>query len=125
MLIIIDVCFIRLNVGELGVVDWKLIYFFEFLNEFFLDLLYFGIVGGVWWLVWCVGLDGVEIVKRSGCFGNCCVMSFFFELWEVGEDRGGVIGVLFDVLRGGRFVGMEEVMLCRKGSRRYEEGLLL
>jgi hypothetical protein len=41
---------------------------------------------------------------------------FLFEPLEVGEERGGVTGALLDILRGGRFVGME-AMLRRNGSR--------
>lgn len=41
----------------------------------------------------------------------------------MGEDKGGVTGALLEILRGGRFDGMEEAMLWRKGRRRYEEGL--
>lgn len=48
---------------------------------------------------------------------------FGFEPLEVGDERGGVTGALFDILRGGRFVGMEAML--RRNGRRYEEGFPL
>ena len=42
--------------------------------------------------------------------------AFRFEPLDVGEESGGVTGALLDILRGGRFVGME-AMFRRNGRR--------
>lgn len=44
--------------------------------------------------------------------------AFRFEL--LGEERGGVTGALLDILRGGRFVGIE--VMFRMNGRRKEDG---
>lgn len=76
---------------------------------------------------WCrrEGLDGAEVAKR-GCrkalkepLEKGSKSAFRFEL--LGEERGGVTGALLDILRGGRFVGME--VMLRINGRRKEEGL--
>lgn len=41
---------------------------------------------------------------------------FRFEPFEFGEETGGVTGALLEILKGGRFVGIEE-MLRRNGIR--------
>ena len=72
------------------------------------------------------GLEGAETAKRGWrkelrvALESASKSAFRFEPLEVGEESGGVTGALLDILRGGRFVGME-VMLWMNG-RRKEEG---
>lgn len=69
-----------------------------------------------------MGLAGAEAAKRGWQnefwepLKRDSQSSFRFEPLEVGDERGGVTGALLDILRVGRFVGME-VMLQRNGRR--------
>lgn len=85
------------------------------------DSSHSGIVAGArWWRR--VGLEGAEAAKRGWRkeFMQPLVRDsqsgFRFDPLEVGEERGGVTGALLEILRGGRFVGME-AKLCRNGRR--------
>lgn len=85
------------------------------------DSSHSGIVAGV---TWCrrVGLAGAEVAKNGWCkafrepLERDSQSGFRFEPLDVGEEIGGVTGALFEILRGGRFVGME-AMLRRNGSK--------
>lgn len=86
------------------------------------DSSHSGIVAGVIYWRPRVGLAGAEAAKR-GCRKDCRVAlaresqsGFRFEPLDVGEERGGVTGALFDILSGGRDVGME-ARLRKKGRR--------
>ena len=85
------------------------------------DSSHSGIVAGVAWLR-RVGLAGAEAAKCGWRnefrepLERDSQSVFRFEPLEVGEESGGVTGALLDILRGGRFVGMEP-MLRRKGRR--------
>lgn len=70
------------------------------------------------------GLDGAEVAKRGWRneelkepLERDSKSAFLFEL--LGEERGGVTGALLEILRGGRFVGIE-VMLRMNGKRKEE-----
>lgn len=67
-----------------------------------------------------MGLDGAEVAK-SGCrrepLERDSKSALRFEL--LGEESGGVTGALLEILRGGRFVGIE-VMLRMKGIKKEE-----
>lgn len=85
------------------------------------DSSHSGIVAGVaWWRR--VGLEGAEAANRgwrkelSEPLERDSQSGFRFEPLEVGEERGGVTGALLDILRGGRFVGMEAIL--RRNGRR-------
>lgn len=70
------------------------------------------------------GLDGAEVAKMGWRkelrepLERDSKSALRFEL--LGEERGGVTGALLEILRGGRFVGME--VMLRMNGRRKEEG---
>lgn len=76
-----------------------------------------------------VGLEGAEAANRGWWKEDLCIellerdsqSGFRFEFREVGEERGGVTGALLEILKGGRFVGMEAML--RRNGRRYDDGL--
>lgn len=74
------------------------------------------------------GLDGAEVAKRGWrnvelkeALQRDSKSAFRFEL--LGEERGGVTGALLEILRGGRFVGIE--VMLRMNGRRKEEGFVI
>lgn len=85
------------------------------------DSSHSGMVAGVrWWRR--VGLAGADVAKKGWCkevrepLQRDSQSGFRFEPLAVGEEIGGVTGALLEILRGGRFVGME-AMLQRNGRR--------
>lgn len=89
------------------------------------DSSHSGIVAGVKWFL-RVGLDGQDAAKkgwRKDCkapLESISQSGFRLDPLDVGEERGGVTGALFDIRRGGREEGME-AKLQRKGKI-YDEG---
>ena len=69
-----------------------------------------------------MGLDGAEVAKSGwrNAFREPLERdsqsALGLDPLEVGEERGGVTGALLDILRGGRFVGMEAIL--RRNGRR-------
>lgn len=63
-----------------------------------------------------VGLEGADAANRgwrkefNEPFEKDSQSDFGFEPLEVGDDRGGVTGALFDILRGGKLEGMEAML---------------
>lgn len=82
-----------------------------------------GVVATLWRRV---GLDGAEAAKSGWRkelrepLERDSKSDFRFELLEVGDERGGVTGALLEILRGGRFAGID--VMLRINGRRNEEG---
>lgn len=79
--------------------------------------------GGKW--LRRVGLDGADVAKSGWRneelkepLERDSKSAFRFEL--LGEESGGVTGALLEILRGGRFVGIE-VMFRMNGRRKEDE----
>lgn len=122
----------RLNVGEGGAADavtggatvWKQTQRPESTVDAS-DSSHSGIVAGV---KCCrrVGLEGADTANRgwrkqfNEPFERDSQSAFGFEALEVGDERGGVTGALLEILRGGKFVGIEAMF--RRNGRRYVEG---
>lgn len=109
----------RLKVGEGGAADavaegatvWKVTQRLQSTVDTS-DSSHSGIVAGV--KCWRrVGLEGADTAKRGWrnefkvSFERDSQSAFRFGPLEVGDERGGVTGALLDILRGGKFVGIE------------------